>query len=161
MATAQPAPSAAPARRDQPPPVKSQYVPPPDAAWMLDAELDISARLTDMGLGAAQGVIVRDGRIYGYGDLVRDAPRVGIIREYDGNLKATGRAVRLTRRQQPLIVHRTGLTWDDRFGTFLGDTVGGMVWPRSKPEKQQIISSWLIINTVNKSIMLFDMNSNS
>jgi hypothetical protein len=46
-----------------------------------------------------------------------------VIREYDLELKPTGRAVWLRRDGKPLILHPTGLTWDPRWGTFLGDTV--------------------------------------
>ena len=96
--------------------------PPPDGQWTADADLSDS-RLTDSGLGAVQGVAVRDGRLYAYGDLVQANPRIGVIREYDLELKATGRVVWLRRDGKPLILHPTGLTWDHRFGTFLGDTV--------------------------------------
>jgi hypothetical protein len=48
---------------------------------------------------------------------------VGVIREYAPDLKPTGRVVWLTRDGKPLIIHPTGLTWDDRWDTVLGDTV--------------------------------------
>ena len=70
-----------------------------------------------------QGVCVRDGKIYAYGDVFLANPRVGVIREYDLELKPTGRAVWLRKGGKPLILHPTGLTWDETFGTFLGDTV--------------------------------------
>lgn len=92
-------------------------------AAQSNAAVEVVQALTDLELGAAQGVVVRDGKIYAYGDLVRAVPRIGVIREYDLNLKATGRAIRLSRNGTPLIVHPTGLTWNDRWGTFLGDTV--------------------------------------
>jgi hypothetical protein len=97
--------------------------PPPDAAWMADAALDVQRSITDLGLGAVQGVVVRDGRVYAYGDVFRAEPRVGVIREYTEALEPTGRVVWLRRGSAPLIVHPTGLTWHDRWGTFLGDTV--------------------------------------
>ena len=46
-----------------------------------------------------------------------------MIREYDMDLNPTGREVWLRQAGRPLIVHPTGLTWDDRWGTLLGDTV--------------------------------------
>jgi hypothetical protein len=98
-------------------------VPPPDGEWSASAVLTESRAITDLGLGAVQGVAVRDGTIYAYGDLVQSQPRVGVIREYDLELKPTGRVVWLRKGGNPLIVHPTGLTWDKRWGTFLGDTV--------------------------------------
>ena len=98
-------------------------VPPPDASWTANAVVEASRSITDLELGAVQGVVVRDGRIYAYGDLVSASPRVGVIREYDQDLKATGRAIRLTKDGKPLILHPTGLTWNQRWGTFLGDTI--------------------------------------
>jgi hypothetical protein len=97
--------------------------PPPDASWQANATVAVSQTITDLGLGAVQGIVLRDGKVYAYGDLVRDSPRIGVIREYDLDLRATGRSVRLSRSGAPLIIHPTGLTWDKRLGTFLGDTV--------------------------------------
>jgi hypothetical protein len=102
---------------------KRTQVPPPDGEWTANAELTQSRAITDPGLGAVQGVAVRDGKIYAYGDLFAAKPRVGMIREYDLELKPTGRVVWLRRDDKPLILHPTGLTWDERWGTFLGDTV--------------------------------------
>jgi len=112
-------PSDAPA---QPPP-PAVRTPPPDAPWTADAVVDRARTATDAGLGAAQGVVVRDGKVYAYGDVYRASPRVGVIREYDLDLKPTGRAVWLRKGGEPLILHPTGLTWNARWGTFLGDTV--------------------------------------
>jgi hypothetical protein len=103
-------------------PAKSQQ-PPPDSAWMADAALDVERAITDAGLGAVQGVVVRDGKVYAYGDLVQAKPRVGVIREYDEALQSTGRVVWLRRGGKPLILHPTGLTWHAHWGTFLGDTI--------------------------------------
>jgi hypothetical protein len=76
-----------------------------------------------MGLGAVQGVVVRDGKVYAFGDVFQARPRVGVFREYTRALEPTGRVVWLRRGGKPLIVHPIGLTWHDRWGTFLGDTV--------------------------------------
>jgi hypothetical protein len=97
--------------------------PPPDGTWEADAALDVERSITDLELGAIQGVVVRDGKVYAYGDVVQVKPRVGVIREYNERLEATGRVVWLRRGGKPLIIHPTGLTWDDRWGTFLGDTI--------------------------------------
>ena len=98
---------------------------PPDATWTADATIEVERAATDVGLGAAQGVVIRDGKVYAYGDVHDAAPRVGVIREYNPDLTPTGRVVWLRRGGQPLIPHPTGLTWNDRWGTFLGDTVAG------------------------------------
>jgi hypothetical protein len=111
--------------------------PPPDGSWTADAAIEPSRTVTDLGLGAVQGIVVRDGKIYAYGDVFNANPRVGVLREYDMDLKPTGRVVWLRKGGQPLILHPTGLTWDDRFGTFLGDTVKQksviyrLDWPRA------------------------------
>jgi len=97
-------------------------VPPPDSRWMADAVVEKSSKSTDTKLGAAQGIAVRDGRIYAYGGVYSAKPRVGVIREYDMDLKPTGREVWLRQADRPLITHPTGLTWDERWGTLLGDT---------------------------------------
>jgi hypothetical protein len=97
--------------------------PPPDASWTTDAIVDNATKLTDQRLGACQGIAVRDGRIYAYGDVYSVRPRVGVIREYDMELKPTGREVWLRQLDRSMIIHPTGLTWDDQWGTLLGDTV--------------------------------------
>jgi hypothetical protein len=104
-------------------PTAAQHVPPPDGTWTFDAVVDQASVVTDSTLGAGQGVAVRDGKLYAYGDVWSADPRTGVIREYDLDLKPTGRTVWLRKGGKPLILHPTGLTWDDRFGTFLGDTV--------------------------------------
>ncbi len=103
-------------------PLEAQ-TPPPDSGWMADAAIDNAKTVTDEKLGACQGIAVRDGRIYAYGDVHSARPRVGIIREYDMDLKPTGREVWLRRADRPLILHPTSLTWDPHWGTLLGDTV--------------------------------------
>jgi len=90
---------------------------------MADAALDVKQSITDVGLGAIQGVVVRDGKVYAYGDVFQAQPRIGVIREYNERLEPTGRVVWLRRGGKPLIVHPTGLTWHNRWGTFLGDTI--------------------------------------
>ena len=107
----------------QAPAPKVEHVPPPDSTWTADATFTPIKSITDLGLGAIQGVVVRDGKVYAYGDVVFANPRVGVIREYTLDLEFTGREVRLTKDGKPLILHPTGLTWDDEFGTRLGDTV--------------------------------------
>ncbi len=112
------------AATQQPPPAAIlKHQPPPDGTWTADAEVAEAQKFTDTALGAAQGVAVHDGKVYVYGDDYNASPRVGVIREYDRNLAPTGCEVRLSRGGKPLIIHPTGLTWDARFGTFLGDTV--------------------------------------
>lgn len=105
-------------------PARGQEVP-GDATWTADAAVAVERAATDPGLGATQGVVARDGKVYAYGDVREPAPRVGVIREYGPDLAPTGRVVWLRQGGKPLILHPTGLTWDDRWGTFLGDTVAG------------------------------------
>jgi hypothetical protein len=95
----------------------------PDAVWTSNATLQNVQKRTMEGLGAMQGVSFHDGRVYLYGDVWDAKPRVGVIREYTRDYEPTGRVVWLSRAGKPLIRHPTGLTWHDRWGTFLGDTV--------------------------------------
>lgn len=97
--------------------------PPVDRAWMADADVADARRLTLPGLGAAQGVSLRDGKVYVYGDVADATPRVGVVREYAADLSPTGRAVWLRKDGKPLLTHPTGLTFHPKWGTFLGDTV--------------------------------------
>ncbi len=99
-----------------------QSVPQSDK-WPVNASLNDVQRFTIEGLGAAQGVSIRDDRIYLYGDVADVNPRSGVIREYTFDLKPTGRQVWLTANGKPLLRHPTGLTWHARWGTFIGDTV--------------------------------------
>ncbi len=73
-------------------------------------------------VGAAQGLELRDGKLYIIGDA-----EVGVLREYtiENNraLKFTGRAARLTVGGQDKLAHPTGLTFHPQFGTWLGNTV--------------------------------------
>ncbi len=104
-------------------PTVAEHVPPPDATWTADAVVEPTLTVTDATLGAGQGVLVRDGKVYAFGDVYNAKPRVGVIREYSLDLKPTGRTVWLRSGGKPTILHPTGLTWDSKFGTFLGDTV--------------------------------------
>jgi hypothetical protein len=97
--------------------------PEPDGTWEANADLDKPTALTLEGLGATQGVSFHDGKVYVYGDVWNAKPRVGVIREYTADYKPTGRVVWLRRDGKPLVLHPTGLTWHDKWGTFLGDTV--------------------------------------
>jgi hypothetical protein len=96
---------------------------PPDGTWEANAVLQKQTTLTIEGLGAMQGVSFRDGKVYLYGDVWSAKPRVGMIREYNDDYQPTGRVVKLCRGGKPLLLHPTGLTWHERWGTFLGDTV--------------------------------------
>ncbi len=70
-----------------------------------------------------QGASFHAGKVYLYGDCYNVKPRVGVIREYSSDFKATGRVIWLRDKDRPLLRHPTGLTWHGRWGTFLGDTV--------------------------------------
>ncbi|HEV3437679.1 MAG TPA: hypothetical protein VG122_09990 [Gemmata sp.] len=97
--------------------------PPADGVWEANAALDKATTRTVEGLGAMQGVSFHDGKVYLYGDVWNAKPRVGVIREYTTDYQPTGRVVWLRRDDKPLLLHPTGLTWHERWGTFLGDTV--------------------------------------
>jgi hypothetical protein len=90
---------------------------------MANAELQNQETRTMRGLGATQGVSFYKDKVYLYGDVWDAKPRVGVIREYSKDYEATGSMVWLGRNDRPLLRHPTGLTWNARFGTFLGDTV--------------------------------------
>jgi hypothetical protein len=100
-----------------------QPMPPVDADWPANAELQPAKSYSLAGLGAIQGVSRRGDRLYIYGDVYDANPRVGKIREFDMDMKPTGKEITLARNGKPLLVHPTGLTWDDKLGCFLGDTV--------------------------------------
>jgi hypothetical protein len=106
-----------------PPALVRPAQPAPDGSWRANAVLEESTTLTAEGLGAMQGVSFRDGKVYLYGDVWNAKPRVGVIREFTSDYKPTGRVVWLRRDGKPLLVHPTGLTWHEPWGTFLGDTV--------------------------------------
>jgi hypothetical protein len=96
---------------------------PADGSWQANAILEKPRSLTVEGLGAIQGVSFRDGKVYLYGDVWDARPRVGAIREFTADYNPTGRMIWLRRGGKPLLLHPTGLTWHERWGTFLGDTV--------------------------------------
>ena len=75
------------------------HTPPPDGEWTANAVFTETRAVTDSGLGAVQGVAVGDGKVYAYGDVVSAKPRVGVIREYDLELTATGRRLAPARWQ--------------------------------------------------------------
>jgi hypothetical protein len=84
-----------PATNQEPPPAAIlKHQPPPDGTWTADAEVADVRTFTDAALGAAQGVAVRDGKVYAYGDVYGASLRMGVIREYDRNLAPTGRRIR-------------------------------------------------------------------
>lgn len=76
------------------------------------------------GVGAGQGVEWRNGLLYFYGDR-----GIGVMREYQvknhGLLEYTGKELQFTVEGNDTVSHPTGLTWDAKLGTFLGDTVSG------------------------------------
>ena len=91
--------------------------------WNVNAEVQRVRTVVDREVGAGQGVTRFGDRLYVYGDLVFARPRVGVIKEFDLELRPTGRSVRLMRQGKPLLIHPTGLTRHEPWGTFLGDTV--------------------------------------
>ncbi len=79
----------------------------------------LAAAQTPVDVGAAQGLDVRDGMTYLYGDA-----KVGIIAELridaSGLAIDTGRRARLTVSDTDIIGHPTGLTSEGQLGTFIG-----------------------------------------
>jgi hypothetical protein len=94
-----------------------------EAHWTANAEVRRIRTIVDREVGAGQGVSRFGEKLYVYGDLVFARPRIGVIKEFDLGLQPTGRLVRLTRGGQSLILHPTGLTRSEPWGTFLGDTL--------------------------------------
>jgi outer membrane protein assembly factor BamB len=100
--------------------------PPVNAIQIVSSSLtppvSLDPAVTVGGIGAGQGVEVRDGKVYLYGDAT-----TGIIREYDvtGNdaLGSTGRQVLLTVDGRDVVPHPTGFTTMSGVGTLLGNTV--------------------------------------
>ncbi len=89
----------------------------------VNAVIEPVTVITDNQLGAVQGAVIRDGFVYAYGDYKSSGQHVGVIREYTPELKFTGRMVKLTENGLSIIPHPTGLTWDPKWGTFIGNTV--------------------------------------
>ena len=96
----------------------------------------LDAPLTVTGIGAGQGVELRDAKVYLYGDAAQ-----GIVREYDvaadSALTYTGRQVLLTVGGRDLVSHPTGFTTAPGQDTLLGNTVAAqgtirvIDWPRA------------------------------
>jgi hypothetical protein len=88
----------------------------------LAPAVSLDPPITVDGLGAGQGVEVRDGHVYLYGDA-----STGIVREYDvldnSMLRFTGRHIQLTAGGGDLVPHPTGLTVAPGLPTLLGNTV--------------------------------------
>lgn len=97
----------------------------PPAATKSDAALKDAQTHTVPDIGAGQGVSFIGDKLYIYGDRYDVKPRVGVIREYTQDVKPTGRSITLTENGKPVITHPTGLTSDEKFGCYLGDTVDG------------------------------------
>ncbi len=78
--------------------------------------------ITIGGIGAGQGVEMRDGKIYLYGD-----GSTGVVREYDlvgtSGLSYTSRQIQLTVGGRDLVPHPTGLSIAPGMDTVLGNTV--------------------------------------
>jgi hypothetical protein len=108
---------------------------PPDHNWYANAVLEEAHTETIQNIGYCQGVSSHNNFYYFYGDDKLHEPRMGIIRECEliapenrlssvmPRFKETGRVIKLTQHNKPLILHPTGLTWDETHGCYLGDTV--------------------------------------
>lgn len=76
------------------------------------------------GVGAAQGLDVRDGLVWIIGDARTGVARAFTV-ETTGALSDTGSKIDLTVDGEDRVPHPTGLTHQEGIGTFLGNTVGG------------------------------------
>ncbi len=95
----------------------------PTSAAATPVRVELLASQTAEGVGAGQGVEVRDGFVYLYGDA-----ETGVIRQYTFDptkpaIEYTGVEIKLTQHGVDVASHPTGLTHHPRYGTFLGDTV--------------------------------------
>lgn len=104
----------------------TQVGPDQPTAWTIT----LLGSQTVEGLGSTQGIHVRDGMIYLFGDA-----QTGVVRElrlgHDARrLEPTGRSIRLTHGGANLLPHPTGIAHHPRYGTFIGDTVRGrgVIW---------------------------------
>ena len=90
------------------------------AAWASGqlAAVEVGPARTISGLGAIQGASVIDGRIVLYGDA-----ETGMLRTFDRDLNETAPTIALTRVEEDLLPHPTGLAHHPGIGTFFGDTV--------------------------------------
>lgn len=84
--------------------------------------LDVETPQLASGVGAAQGLDVRDGRVWIIGDADTGVARAFTL-DAAGKLTATGAAIDLTVDGEDRAPHPTGLTYQPEVGTFLGDTV--------------------------------------
>jgi hypothetical protein len=96
---------------------------PSDLDFQANAWLEDSRTWTIGDLGFIQGATRFGSRIYLYGDRADLAPRQGVIREYDLQLRPTGRSIRLLAGGESVARHPTGLTAHPELGVFLGNTV--------------------------------------
>jgi hypothetical protein len=64
------------ANQEPPPAAILKHQPPPDGNWTADAEVADARTFTDNALGAAQGIAVRDGKVFAYGDVYSASPRL-------------------------------------------------------------------------------------
>lgn len=94
-----------------------------DKQWKANTVLRDARSYTVKGLGACQGVNVINNKLYFYGDRYDVSPRTGVIREYDLQMKSTGRSVLLNKVGKPVMTHPTGIAFLDRHNVFIGDTV--------------------------------------
>lgn len=83
----------------------------------------LSEGQTIEGLGAGQGVFVRNEEIYLYGDAETGVIRGFRLEKGERRLAPTDLNILLTRNGVDIAPHPTGLTQHPEHGTFLGDTV--------------------------------------
>jgi len=89
---------------------------------MLDKpDIRITASRATDSLGACQGASYLNGKLYLYGDR-----EIGMIREYKpeaDSLRYTGKEVRLSINGKDLINHPTGIAYNGKGATFIGNSI--------------------------------------
>jgi hypothetical protein len=91
-----------------------------EACKNINVEFDSTQ--TVKGVGAAQGVEWRDDTIYIYGDG-EDNGKIRLFNALNNHIEYTGKQLNLTKNGSDLLSHPTGLTYHNKFGTFIGNTV--------------------------------------
>jgi len=99
---------------------EQQYQPPPDGTWTSNATIEVANAVTrPRARSGARGSWFAMARSMGMATIVFATPRVGVMKEYDLELRPTGRSVRLTQNGKPLTSPPDWATFDPRWGTLL------------------------------------------
>ena len=78
--------------------------------WKSNATLRNIQKFTVPEVGACQGVAIVNNKLYFYGDRYDVTPRQGIIKEYNLDMKPTGRQLWLNQNKTPQLTHPVSYT---------------------------------------------------